>query len=106
MLFRACNEDRPLHPRLWAAGRTGGAGFGAKEPGKGVRGVETATIRILDQGPIMVSGPVQILDGEGKPYKADGAVYLCRCGHSSHKPFCDGAHKGRLDHCFRAEAVL
>jgi len=54
----------------------------------------------------MVSGPAQILDGEGKPYKANGEVYLCRCGHSNRKPFCDGSHKGRLDHCFRAEALL
>ncbi len=68
--------------------------------------MEGVTVRILDQGPIMVSGPIQLLDGEGKPYRTEGDVYLCRCGHSNRKPFCDGSHRGNFEHCFRAEAVL
>lgn len=68
--------------------------------------MDEATIRVLDRGPLMVSGPVQLQDGEGKPYQTQATFYLCRCGHSQRKPFCDGAHQGKLDHCFRAEAVL
>jgi CDGSH-type Zn-finger protein len=55
------------------------------------------TIRLRDHGPILVEGPVKIVDGEGKEYTLDAskpAVALCRCGASSNKPFCDGAHRG------------
>jgi CDGSH-type Zn-finger protein len=45
------------------------------------------------------NGPYQVthagtLKGllDGKPYEASGTVYLCRCGGSSNKPYCDGAH--------------
>ncbi len=55
------------------------------------------TIRIRDNGPLVVEGPVTINDAEGKtfPIAADKpAVALCRCGHSANKPFCDGSHRG------------
>lgn len=46
-------------------------------------------------GPILVSGPVTLNDPEGNAYDLAGkeTFALCRCGHSSKKPFCDGAHK-------------
>jgi CDGSH-type Zn-finger protein len=48
----------------------------------------------LKNGPLEVSGSVQLLDADGKPVPAgDDPVYLCRCGRSSNKPFCDGSHK-------------
>jgi CDGSH-type Zn-finger protein len=53
-----------------------------------------ATIRALKDGPYEVSGPRQLLDHQGGAYAADDeAIYLCRCGRSASKPFCDGTHK-------------
>ncbi|MFO0901646.1 MAG: CDGSH iron-sulfur domain-containing protein [Pirellulales bacterium] len=54
------------------------------------------TVQIRDNGPLIISAPVQVLDGEGKPLPISAekpAVALCRCGASANKPFCDGAHK-------------
>lgn len=30
---------------------------------------------------------------DGKDFPTKAVAYLCRCGHSKHKPFCDGSHK-------------
>ena len=52
------------------------------------------TIKAHRNGPYEVSGDVTVLDFEGAAYPADpGAIYLCRCGRSATKPFCDGTHK-------------
>lgn len=50
-------------------------------------------IRPLKNGPLEVSGPVDVLDADGKPTAAEDPVYLCRCGQSANKPFCDGTHR-------------
>ena len=55
------------------------------------------TIRIVDNGPALVEGPVKILDGDGNEFPRDAAkpmVAICRCGASQNRPFCDGSHKG------------
>jgi CDGSH-type Zn-finger protein len=57
---------------------------------------DEVTIRIRDNGPILVEGPVTILDAAGNTYARDAskpAVAICRCGQSQNRPFCDGAHK-------------
>ena len=47
---------------------------------------------VIKNGPIMVSGLVDVsYNGVGKVY--DKLVYLCRCGASKNKPYCDGTHK-------------
>jgi len=54
------------------------------------------TIRCRENGPLVVEGPIVVNDHQGNsfPISADKpAVALCRCGHSSNKPFCDGAHR-------------
>jgi CDGSH-type Zn-finger protein len=33
-----------------------------------------------------------LLEAEGAP-RDDASVVLCRCGHSSNKPYCDGTHR-------------
>jgi CDGSH iron-sulfur domain-containing protein 3 len=52
-----------------------------------------ARIRVTDNGPLMVKGPVTLIDAEGRPYEGlRKTIFLCRCGHSQRKPFCDGSH--------------
>lgn len=52
------------------------------------------TITIFDNGPIEVSGPVTVLDenGETISFEPGESIFLCRCGQSSDKPFCDETH--------------
>jgi CDGSH-type Zn-finger protein len=51
-------------------------------------------IKILKNGPLEISGAVELVNADGTPRPAnDDPVYLCRCGRSSNKPFCDGTHK-------------
>ena len=52
-------------------------------------------IKVRDDGPYKVTGPVVLEDADGKRYDVAGRpVALCRCGLSEKKPFCDGAHNG------------
>ncbi len=48
----------------------------------------------LDNGPLRIEGDFEIVDPQGKAFGLAGrtALSLCRCGHSSNKPFCDGTH--------------
>lgn len=51
----------------------------------------------LEHGPYLLSGDLgqlDLRDGNGNPYNVSGKsrVFLCRCGASSTKPFCDGQH--------------
>ena len=52
-------------------------------------------ITVRTNGPLRVEGDFEIVDMQGKAYGLAGrtGVSLCRCGHSSNKPFCDGTHK-------------
>ncbi|MBF9035994.1 iron-binding protein [Rhodobacterales bacterium HKCCE2091] len=44
-------------------------------------------------GPLLVKGPVEIVAGSGRRIAVRGKAWLCRCGASANKPFCDGSHK-------------
>ena len=43
-------------------------------------------------GPLMVAGNVEICAGTGHTIDRTTKTFLCRCGHSANKPFCDGTH--------------
>jgi CDGSH-type Zn-finger protein len=54
------------------------------------------SIKVRDNGPFLVEGPVTIVDAAGGVFTIPAgkpAVALCRCGQSKNKPFCDGSHK-------------
>jgi len=53
-------------------------------------------IRLRENGPLVVTGPVKIIDHLGNAFTISPgkpSVALCRCGQSKNRPFCDGTHK-------------
>ncbi len=54
------------------------------------------TVLLIDNGPLKVMGGVSLVDDATGDPVAGGdrdAIFLCRCGESQNKPFCDGTHK-------------
>jgi CDGSH-type Zn-finger protein len=46
-----------------------------------------------ENGPYKVTGAIELLDPDGNAIPVPGhTIFLCRCGGSSTKPFCDGSH--------------
>jgi uncharacterized Fe-S cluster protein YjdI len=50
-------------------------------------------IRIMKDGPIVITGKVSLTDNDGKEYKTYSITSICRCGESGNLPFCDGTHR-------------
>ncbi|MBI2796749.1 MAG: CDGSH iron-sulfur domain-containing protein [Gemmatimonadetes bacterium] len=52
-------------------------------------------VTIRENASIKIEGEITLLDHAGVPiaYTPGKPVALCRCGHSSRKPFCDSAHR-------------
>ena len=46
-----------------------------------------------ENGPLLVSGGVRIVDAGGNVLYEGERAALCRCGGSGNKPFCDGTHR-------------
>jgi CDGSH-type Zn-finger protein len=43
-------------------------------------------------GPYVVKDLRDLRNSKGEPIKTEREMYLCRCGGSGNKPFCDGTH--------------
>lgn len=52
-----------------------------------------ASVHVLTDGPLRVVGPCLVTLANGSEELREKDVFLCRCGHSSNRPFCDGSHK-------------
>ena len=48
----------------------------------------------VPNGPLKVIGNLEITTGTGRKIAQAEKAFLCRCGTSKNKPFCDGSHKG------------
>lgn len=51
------------------------------------------TITVNDDGSYKVEGGVRVVDAEGNEFRRRDTVWLCRCGGSARKPFCDSTHE-------------
>ena len=55
-------------------------------------------IRVLKNGPYEVRGDPRLTDKKGGVYIGQkDPLYLCRCGQSKNKPYCDGTHAYRIE---------
>ena len=50
-------------------------------------------IQVLENGPLLVSGVLNIIKPDGSKEIKDKTTAFCRCGASNNKPYCDGEHK-------------
>jgi len=50
------------------------------------------TVKLLEDGPLLCKGNMEICSGTGRRINASNEVALCRCGASKDKPYCDGSH--------------
>jgi len=46
----------------------------------------------LPNGPLQVQGALEIVSGTGHTVNRVMQTFLCRCGGSANKPYCDGTH--------------
>ena len=50
-------------------------------------------VRPTRDGPLCVEGNLEICTASGRTVSRETKAFLCRCGHSQDKPYCDGSHK-------------
>jgi CDGSH-type Zn-finger protein len=58
---------------------------GTRVPGK-------VTVTPTKNGPLECIGPLVVESADGR-IACSEETWLCRCGHSRTKPFCDGSHE-------------
>ena len=73
-------------------GFTDSGAVGGTGPGSSLENVKL-TIKSLEDGPLMVTGNLTISASSGRAAWQGEKAFLCRCGESKNKPFCDGSHK-------------
>ena len=55
--------------------------------------IEKVKVQIFENGPLAISGPFKMAGQYGEKDVVNTTLYLCRCGESKNKPYCDGTHK-------------
>jgi CDGSH-type Zn-finger protein/uncharacterized Fe-S cluster protein YjdI len=54
---------------------------------------EVNIVQVEEDGPLYVTGNIEIRTADGSSIAKETRVALCRCGLSSNKPFCDNSHR-------------
>jgi CDGSH-type Zn-finger protein/uncharacterized Fe-S cluster protein YjdI len=74
--------------RSFRSGRAEVVRDGPAEPADGPTVVDPQP-----NGPLRLRGRIVIVNTDGKQLADLNEVFLCRCGRSQSKPFCDGSHR-------------
>ncbi len=54
--------------------------------------MEALKMTVMPNGPLKVTGNIEITLADGSVEVREKNTFFCRCGASSRKPFCDGTH--------------
>ncbi|MFT4670138.1 MAG: putative Fe-S cluster protein YjdI [Flavobacteriaceae bacterium] len=54
--------------------------------------MEATKVEVIDAGPLMVYGRLNVKHVDGSEELKKRATAFCRCGKTSNNPFCDGSH--------------
>lgn len=65
----------------------------AGETASGNSGTEATNVSLVENGPLMVAGTIEITYPDGSRVQRQKNTAFCRCGASADKPFCDGTHR-------------
>jgi CDGSH-type Zn-finger protein len=49
--------------------------------------------KVFEGGPLEVSGRFRLVNSQGRIIETEETIFLCRCGGSGNKPFCDDSHQ-------------
>lgn len=49
-------------------------------------------IEVIEDGPLKITGNFTLKDLKRGEETAPGEIWLCRCGKSANKPYCDESH--------------
>ena len=66
-------------------------------------GARATEVVVTDDGPVLVSGPVEVVLPDGSRVRSDRPVTaLCVCRRSRRQPFCDTSHRRKVRSADRA----
>lgn len=88
------SANKPYCDGSHAAAAFAATGEPASKPSEGLASRDgVVKITPYANGPLGVSGNLEIISGTGRTIDRVRTAALCRCGGSKNKPFCDGSHK-------------
>jgi CDGSH-type Zn-finger protein len=52
----------------------------------------SAIVEVIDNGPLKITGNIILKDLKKDILERPAEIFLCRCGRSGSKPYCDRSH--------------
>jgi CDGSH-type Zn-finger protein/uncharacterized Fe-S cluster protein YjdI len=88
------SQNKPYCDGSHSAAGFAATGEPATKPSEALAARDGAVdVQPQPNGPLKVVGNLEIVSGTGRTINRVTQTFLCRCGESKNKPYCDGSHK-------------
>lgn len=77
-----------------SAGFKDGVQTGESSSNENVATDQCLEIQSITDGPLLIKGGCKLRNIKGETIACRNQLFLCRCGASANKPYCDGSHVG------------